>query len=85
LKFLVSWCWYGKDANEVTERFKKWKPTGDYKFLYPVSTIAGANKAFAVVEMEKIEEWYKDARKFSDICTFTVEPIIDSREAVKLA
>jgi len=80
----MTWWWKGKDAKEVTERFKKWKPIGDVKFYFPIHTILGANKAFTVLEVDDAEKMAINLRAWSDICTYEILPIMDSRELVAL-
>ena len=84
VKCLMTWWWEGKNAKEVTERFKKWKPIGNVKFYFPIHTILGANKAFAVVEVDDAETMARNLRTWSDICTYDIRPIMDSRELVSL-
>lgn len=85
LKFLVVWWWAPKDAIEVTKRFVQWKPKGTYKTLYPISTMVGMNKAFQIVECDDIAEAQKDVAPWTDICTFKIVPIMDSREAIAVS
>mgnify|MGYP001034151366 CR=1 FL=1 len=82
MKFLVIWWWTPEHAKEVTERFIKWKQQGNYKVLYPTSTMIGRNKAFAVGECDDIMELYKDIRQWTDIATFDIIPIETSRDLV---
>jgi len=84
LKFLVTWTWKGKDAKEVTERFRKWKPVGDVKFLFPIHTVIGARKAFSITEGTDIETMVKNVSPWTDICKYEIVPIIDSRELVAI-
>ena len=84
VKCLMTWWWQGKDAKEVTERFKKWTPIGDVKFHFPIHTILGANKAFTVVEVDDVETMARNLRGWGDICTYDIRPIMDSRELVAL-
>ena len=60
MKMLAVWWWAPKNAKEVTERFMKWKSTGKYKALYPMSTMIGMNKAFMIAEVDDIAEIQKD-------------------------
>jgi hypothetical protein len=85
LKILAIWWWAPKDAKEVTDRFTKWKGKGKYKVLYPISTMIGMNKAFMVADVDDIAEMQKDVAHWSDLCTFNLIPIMDSREAVAVA
>jgi len=85
LKFLVVWWWAPKDAKEVTERFVQWKPKGKYKTLYPVSTMIGMNKSFQIVEADDMAEAQKDVAQWTDLCTFKIIPIMDTREAVAVS
>ncbi|MDX1702474.1 MAG: DUF3303 family protein, partial [Melioribacteraceae bacterium] len=78
LKMLAVWWWAPKDAKEVTERYMKWKSTGKYKPLYPMSTMIGMNKAFMIADVDDIGEIQKDVAQWSDICTFKFIPIMDS-------
>ena len=82
LKFLAVWWWKPKDAKAVTDRFKEWKQQGKYKVLYPTSTMIGMNKAFMVFEVDDVAEIQKDVANWTDLCTFKIIPIMDSREAV---
>ena len=82
MKFLVVWWWTPEHAKEVTERFRQWKPKGNWKALYPISTMVGRNKGFCVVECTEIAEANKDVREWTDICTYEIIPIMDSREAI---
>jgi len=84
LKFLLMWSWAPKNAKEVTERFKKWTPVGNVKFLFPIHTIVGANKGFTIIDGESTEVMQRNVGSWTDICTFEFYPIIDSREAVAL-
>lgn len=84
MKFLLMWSWAPKNAIEATERFKKWQPVGDVKFLFPIHTIVGANKAFTIIDVANTEVMQKNVGSWADICTFEFYPIIDSREAVAL-
>ncbi len=85
LKFLVVWWWAPKDSKEVTERFIQWKPRGKYKTLYPISTMVGMNKAFMIAETDDIAEAQKDIAQWTDLCTYKIIPIMDSREAVAVS
>lgn len=84
MKFLVTWSFAPKNAKEVTERFKKWKPTDNLKFLFPFHTIIGANKGFAIVDAENTEVMQRNVLPWSDLMTFKIYPIMDSREAIAL-
>lgn len=84
VKCLMTWWWQGKDAKEVTERFRKWTPIGDVKFYFPIHTILGANKAFTIVEVDDVETMARNLRAWADICTYDISPIMDSRELVSL-
>jgi len=84
MKFLITWTWKGKDAKEVTERFRKWKPVGDVKFLFPIHTVIGARKAFTISEGSDIETMAKNVTPWTDICTYEINPIIDSRELMTI-
>lgn len=84
MKFLIVWSWKGKNAQEVSERFKKWKPVGEIKFLFPIHTIIGANKAFTITEGADIETMAKNIQPWTDICTYKISPIIDSIELMAL-
>jgi len=85
LKMLVVWWWAPKNSKEVTERFIQWKSKGKYESLYPISTMIGMNKAFMVAEADDIAEVQKDVAQWTDICTFKLIPIMDSREAVAVS
>ena len=84
MKFLMILSWCTKDAKEVTERFTKWKPVGDMKFLFPIHTIIGANKVFTIIESDSAELMYKNTATWADLGVFEIYPIMDSREAVAL-
>jgi len=84
LKMLVVWWWAPKNAKAVTERFTQWKGKGKYEVLYPISTMVGKNKAFMVAEADDIAEVQKDVAQWTDLSTFKLIPIMDSREAVAL-
>jgi hypothetical protein len=84
MKFLLMWSWCTKDAKEVTERFKKWKPVGDMKFLFPMHTIIGANKGFTIIDSDSTELAYKNTAAWGDLMEFQFYPIIDSREGMTL-
>ena len=84
MKFLLILSWSTKDAKEVTERFTKWKPVGDMKFLFPIHTIIGANKVFTIIESDSAELMYKNTATWADLGVFEIYPIMDSREAVAL-
>ena len=84
MKFLVVWWWAPKNAKAVTERFMEWKSRGKYEVLYPISTMIGLNKAFMVSEADDMAEVQKDIGQWTDLCTFKLIPIMDSREAVAL-
>ena len=85
MKFLITWEWTNENAKEVTKRYSTWKSIGKYKTLYPVSSMVGRNKAFTVVEVDDIAEVVKVTSKWTDLCTFDVIPIIDSKEVVSIA
>ena len=85
MKILAVWWWAPKNAKEVTDRFMKWKSTGKYKSLYPMSTMIGMNKAFMISDVDDIAEIQKDVAHWSDLCTFQFIPIMDSREAVAVS
>ena len=85
MKFLLMWSWAPKNAKEVTERFKKWTPVGDIKFLFPLHTIIGANREFTIVDAENAELMQRNVNPWTDLCTFEFYPIIDSRQAVALS
>jgi hypothetical protein len=84
VKCLMTWTWEGKDAAEVTNRFKKWKPKGEVKFYFPIHTVLGANKAFTVIEVDDDKNLALNLREWSDICVYNISPIMDSRELVSL-
>lgn len=85
MKFLVTWSWAPGDSKEATERFKKWKPVGKWKALYPISTIIGMNEAFKVTECDDILEAQKDLGLFSDLCVFDLAPIEETAKLVALS
>ena len=82
MKFLTVWWWSNENAKAVTKRFSTWKQKGKWKTLYPMSTMVGRNKSFSVTEADDIMEVQKDLSDWTDLCTFEIIPIIDSREAV---
>jgi hypothetical protein len=82
MKFLVTWKWKGKDGAEINKRFAKWKPVEGTKFLFPMHTVLGANKAFTITEGTDIETMVKNITPWTDICTFKISPIVESRELV---
>ena len=84
MKCLITWCWKGKDGPEVTERFKKWKPVGDVKFLFPIHTVIGENRAFSISDVSDVETLARNIQPWTDICTFDIAPIMDSSELVAL-
>ena len=47
--------------------------------------MVGMNKAFQIVESEDIAEAQKDVAHWTDLCTFKIIPIMDSREAVAVS
>ena len=77
-------CKRNSNAKEVTERFTKWKPVGDMKFLFPIHTMIGANKVFAIIESDSVELVYKNTAPWTDLCVFEFYPIIDTRESMAL-
>jgi len=81
---LITWHWSPDKSKEVSDRFSKWEQRGKYKFLYPISTIIGSNKAFGVVDVEDIAELNKDLAQWTDLTTFKCSPCMDSREIVPL-
>ena len=85
LKMLAVWWWAPKDAKEVTDRFMKWKSSGKYEVLYPMSTMIGMNKAFMISDVDDIAEIQKDVAHWTDLCTFKFIPIMDSSKAVAVS
>jgi len=85
VKYLVSWTWKPKDGAAVTERFSQWKPVEGTKFLFPIHTVIGANKAFTITEVDDIEVLAKNIQPWTDLCTFKVSPIMDTRELMALS
>ena len=84
VKCLMTWSWKGKNAAEVTERFRKWEPIGNVKFYYPIHSVLGANKAFTIVEVDDAQTMAKNLNTWTDICTYKISPIIDSKELVSM-
>jgi hypothetical protein len=84
MKFLIIWTWDCEHRKEVTERFAKWKPAENTKFLFPVHSIVGENTAFTITEGTDIEQIVRNVETWTDICTFEISPIIDSRELGKI-
>jgi hypothetical protein len=82
MKFLVTWSWSCENSQKVTERFSKWKPLPETKFLYPIHTVIGANWAFCTVEGDNAEAMVREVQPWTDICTYEILPIMDSREVV---
>lgn len=85
MKILMIWWWDPKNSKEVTDRFIKWESKGKYQELYPTSTMIGMNKGFMIYEVDDLAEVQKDLANWSDICTFKLIPIMDSRDAVTAA
>jgi hypothetical protein len=85
VKFLVTWTWKAKDGPAVSERFSKWKPVEGTEFLFPIHTVIGANKAFAVTESDDIELIAKNIQPWTDLCTYKISPIMDSRRLMTLS
>ena len=84
VKCLMTWCWKGKNGKEVTERFRKWKPKGDVKFYFPIHTIMGENRAFTVIEVDDVKTLAVNLRDWTDLCTYDISPIMDSREYISM-
>lgn len=80
----MTWSWKGKDAKEVSERFKAWKPVGKVTMHYPIHTVVGSRKAFAVVEVDDITVLARNLRQWTDICKYDISPIMNSRDLVAL-
>ena len=85
MKFLTIWHWSNENTREVAKRYMEWKDQGNYKVLYPDSTMVGRNKAFNITEADDLAEVQKDLSKWTDLCTFEIIPIMDSREAVAVS
>jgi hypothetical protein len=85
MKFLLIWSWAPKNAKKVTERFRAWKGKGKYTTLYPTSTMIGMNKGFQIIECDDSVELQKDASQWTDLMSFKIIPIMDSRESVALS
>jgi hypothetical protein len=85
MKYIISWTWKAKDGPAVTERFSQWKPVEGTKFLFPIHTVIGANKAFTISETDDVEVLVKNVQPWTDLCTFKVSPIIDTRELMALS
>ena len=58
-------------------------PLKGVEFVYPVSTIIGANRGFTVIEAEREADIHRAVRGWLDLCTFDIYPIMRSEEAVK--
>ena len=84
MKFLITWSWMCENRLEVAERFAKWKPVGDVKFLFPIHTIIGANTAFTIIDGSETEEMVRNIEPWTDICTYEISPIIDARDLAKI-
>ena len=84
MKFLVTWSWPCGNSKEVRERSAKWKPVEGTKFLFPIHSLVGKNSAFTITEGDSIEQIVKNVETWTDICTYEIIPIIDSRELGKL-
>ena len=78
----MTWSWSCENTQKVTERFMEWKPVGDPKFLFPIHTVIGQNWAFCIVEQTDIVNMVKNVQPWTDVCTFEITPIMDSRELV---
>lgn len=85
MKFLVVWWWANENAKEVTTRYSKWKQKGNWKTLYPISSMVGRNKAFMVTEGDDILEIQKDLSPWTDICTYDIIPIMNSVDVVRVS
>ena len=84
MKFLVTWKWKGKDGAEINKRFAEWQPVEGTTFLIPMYTRVGANKAFTITEGDDIENMVKNIQPWTDVCTFKISPIIDSRKLLTM-
>ena len=84
MRFLVVWGWDPANAREVSRRFaEEFNPSEGVEFVYPVSTIIGANRGFTVIEAEREADIHRAVRGWLDLCTFDIYPIMRSEEAVK--
>ena len=82
MKFLLVYEWAPKHAKEVPKRFTEWKPKGKYKVLYPPSTMIGRNKGFQIIEGNDMAEIQKDVSHWTDIMTFKIIPIMDTKDSI---
>ena len=78
----MTWSWSCENSQKVMDRFMKWKPVGDPKIIFPIHTAIGQNWAFCVVDQPDIVNMVKNVQPWTDICTFEITPIMDSRELV---
>jgi len=84
VRFLLIWSWDPANAREVSRRFiEEFKPPEGIKFLYPISTMLGANKGFTIFEAEREEAINRAVRGWLDLCTFDIYPIMKSEDAIK--
>ncbi len=84
MRFLVVWGWDPANAREVSRRFaEQFNPSEGVKFLHPISTIIGANRAFTVIEAESEAAINRAVRGWLDLCTFDIYPIMKSEDAIK--
>ena len=84
MKFLVTWKWKGKNSEEINKRFAEWKPVEGTTFLIPMYTLVGANKAFTITEGNDIENMVKNIQPWTDVCTFKISPIVESRKLLAM-
>ena len=54
------------------------------KFLFPMHSLVSANKAFTITEGDDIENKVKYIQPWTDVCTFKISPIIESRKLLAL-
>ena len=84
MKFLVIFSYSSENAVKVRERFKTWSPPEGMSYVFPPHSIIGANKSVNLVEAENEEALAKAANVWTDLGSFKIYPLIDSRESLKL-
>jgi hypothetical protein len=84
VKFLVVFSFKSEHAKAIRERFKTWTPPAEIKFIFPVHTILGANKSVSIIEAITEADLAKLIGVWTDLGSYKINPIMESREAVKL-
>jgi hypothetical protein len=67
---------------KVTDRFIEWKPVGDPKIISSIHTAIGQNWAFCIVDQSNVMNMVKNVSPWTDIFTFAIISIMDSRELI---